>query len=75
MIAQTLPAIGYAGHVFAPQTRKSFNVRPSRSDWSRFEGKFSDRQTVENPFPLIVLPLVWKAVPWVTGAFRSRDRS
>lgn len=48
------------------------------SDWSFYDGlgrPISDMQTVENPFPLIVLPLVLKAVPCVTGAFRYWDRS
>lgn len=48
------------------------------SDWSFYDrlGRLiSDMQTVENPFPLIVLPLVLKAVPCVTGAFRYWDRS
>lgn len=34
-----------------------------------------DTKTVENPFPLIVLPLVAKAAPGVTGALGYRDRS
>lgn len=48
------------------------------SDWSFYDrlGRLiSDKRTVENPFPLIVLPLVLKAVPCVTGAFRYWDRS
>ncbi len=48
------------------------------SDWSFYDelGRpISDMQAVENPFPLIVLPLVLKAVPCVTGTFRYWDRS